>query len=267
MIDLHSHVLPGIDDGSPDDGSSLQMARMAVADGITVQACTPHMFPGVYDNSGPDVRARVARLQAQLDDHGIPLQLVTGADVHIVPDLVARLRNGAALTLNDTRYVLIETPHHVLPPRADDVFFNLLAAGYVPVFTHPERMTWIEQRFDFIKSLVKAGCWMQLTAGALVGKFGRKPKYWSERMLDEGLFHIVATDAHDTIRRPPALREAFDVLCGRVGETEALQMSLHRPLGILGNRLASELAPPIATHSEAAAEPIWRRIGNLIGGR
>ena len=122
------------------------MARMAVADGITVQACTPHIFPGVYNNVGPDIRARVAHLQFRLHEAGVPLRLVVGADIHMTPNLVAKLRSGEALTLYDTRYLLIETPHHVLPPRTEEVFFDLRAAGFVPILTHPERMSWIDHR-------------------------------------------------------------------------------------------------------------------------
>ena len=98
--------------------------------------------------SGRDIRARVAHLQFRLHEAGVPLRLVVGADVHMTPNLVAKLRSGEALTLGDTRYVLIEPPHHVLPPRTEDVFFDLTAAGFVPILTHPERMSWIGHRYD-----------------------------------------------------------------------------------------------------------------------
>lgn len=269
MIDLHCHVLPDVDDGSPDMEHSLEMGRMAVNDGITIQACTPHIFPGVYHNSGPDIRLRVEQLQAALDEAAIPLTLVVGADVHMTPGLVGKLRSGEALTLHDSRYVLIETPHHILPPRTEDCFFDLLAAGFVPILTHPERMSWIDRDYALIQRLVRAGVWMQLTAGALLGRFGGRPRYWSERMLDEGMFHFVATDAHSTDGRPPFLREAFDRLCERIGEAEALNFVLHRPCGILEDRPVSEMprtrVPPAGmpaseeTFLERLA-PLWRRI-------
>src|SRR5690606_29532618 len=110
---------------------------------------------------------------------------------------------GRLLTLADTRYVLVEPPHHVAPPRLEDLFFALSAAGYVPILTHPERLSWINTHYDAIKRLADAGVWMQLTAGSLTGAFGRNARYWAERMLDEGRAHILATDAHDTVRRPP----------------------------------------------------------------
>ena len=144
MIDLHCHILPGLDDGATDLSVSIAMANAFVADGVTVVACTPHILPGLYHNSGPQIRQATAHLQHALEREGIPLRLVSGADNHIVPGFVAELRSGHLLSLADTRYVLVEPPHHVAPPRLEDLFFNLLVAGYVPILTHPERLTWIK---------------------------------------------------------------------------------------------------------------------------
>src|SRR5277367_6599605 len=115
LIDLHCHLLSGIDDGAADLEESLEMARLSVAEGVSVIACTPHIFPGVYNNSGPDIRIRIDVLQSHLDEAGIECRLVCGGDLHVAPDLVAKLRSGEALSLNDSRYVLVEPPHHILP--------------------------------------------------------------------------------------------------------------------------------------------------------
>ena len=144
MIDLHCHILPGLDDGAADLSVSTRMAKAFVADGVSVVACTPHILPGLYHNSGPQIRHATAQLQQHLDRQGIPLRLVTGADNHITPNFVAELDSGHLLSLADTRYVLVEPPHHIAPPRLEDLFFTLLVAGYVPILTHPERLTWIK---------------------------------------------------------------------------------------------------------------------------
>jgi protein-tyrosine phosphatase len=133
MIDLHCHILPGLDDGAPDLNVARAMARAFVADGVEAVACTPHILPGLYHNTGPGIRNAVDRLQRGLDADEIPLRLVTGADNHIVPDFVAGLRSGHLLSLADTRYVLVEPPHHVAPARLEDLFFNILVGGYVPI--------------------------------------------------------------------------------------------------------------------------------------
>ena len=133
------------------------------------------------------------------------------------PELGAQLRDGRALTLNDSRYFLLEPPHHVLPPRLEDHVFGLQAAGFVPILTHPERLTWLDQHYDLAKRLVYSGVLMQITAGSLTGRFGRRARYWAERMLDEGFCHLLATDAHDPVQRAPLLAEARDHAARRVG--------------------------------------------------
>jgi protein-tyrosine phosphatase len=243
LIDLHSHLLPGIDDGSKDLAMSLAMARLAAADGISTMACTPHILPGVYNNSGPAIRRAVAQLAESIAAAGIPITLVTGADVHIAPDLDLQLRDGRALTLNNSRYLLLEPPHHVLPPRLEDLIFGLQAAGYVPILTHPERLSWVEGHYDLIGRLVSSSVLMQITAGSVMGRFGRRPRYWAERMLDEGLCHLLATDAHNTEQRAPRLAEARDVVAQRLGDDEAINLVLRRPQGILNNLSPAELPP------------------------
>jgi protein-tyrosine phosphatase len=243
LIDLHSHLLPGIDDGAKDLTMSLAMARMASADGISTMACTPHILPGVYNNSGPAIRRAVARLAESIVQAGIPISLVTGADVHIAPDLDFQLRDGRALTLNNSRYLLLEPPHHVLPPRLDDLIFGLQAAGYVPILTHPERLSWLEGHYDLIGRLVSSSVLMQITAGSVMGRFGRRPRYWAERMLDEGLCHLLATDAHNTEQRPPRMADARDVVAQRLGDDEAINLVLRRPQGVLNDLNPAELAP------------------------
>jgi protein-tyrosine phosphatase len=267
LIDLHSHLLPGIDDGSKDLAMSLAMARLASADGISTMACTPHILPGVYNNSGPAIRQAIARLAESIAAAGIPITVVTGADVHIAPDLVVQLRDGRALTLNDSRYLLLEPPHHVVPPRLEDLIFGLQAAGYVPILTHPERLSWIEGHYDLIGRLVSNSVLMQITAGSVMGRFGRRPRYWAERMLDEGLCHLLATDAHNTEQRPPRMADARDVVAQKLGDDEAINLVLKRPQGILDNLNPAELPPlPEAQtpqkESGAGAPTLWSNILN-----
>jgi protein-tyrosine phosphatase len=234
-------MLPGIDDGAPDLTCALEMARMAVRDGITITACTPHILPGLYENTASSIRNGVAALQTELDEAGIRLKLVVGADVHLTPDLLAGLRSGRIPTLNDSRYFLFEPPHHVAPPRMEEKIFHVMAAGYVPLITHPERLTWIESHYEIFQRLASAGAWMQVTAGALTGAFGPRPVYWSERMLEEGLVHVLASDAHGIRRRAPGLAKAHDCAARRVGADEALHLVLTRPAGILRNATPADL--------------------------
>jgi protein-tyrosine phosphatase len=140
------------------------------------------------------------------------------------------------------------------------VFFDLMVAGYVPILTHPERLSWIESHYPTMRRLAEAGVWMQLTAGSLAGYFGRRPRYWSERMLDEGCAHILATDAHDATRRPPNLSEGRALAAKRVGDMEAQQLVVARPRGVLGNAAPSSLGKPMPT---GAKEPPAEEAGGV----
>lgn len=265
MIDLHCHMLPGIDDGAKDLDIALQMARIAAADGVAVTACTPHIYPGMFENDTAGIQTAIDALQAELDREGIALRLTIGADAHVSPDLLARLKAGTVPTLgNNTRYFLLEPPHHVAPPRFDEFVFNLLAAGYVPVVTHPERLSWIETHYGLFRDLVRQGAWMQVTAGSLVGKFGAGAQAWGERMLADGLVHILASDGHSVRGRPPAMAAGRDAAARIVGVTEASNLVETRPAGILKNCSPSEL-PPLPEGNPGRRRGGW--FGRLFGRR
>ena len=263
MIDLHCHILPGIDDGSRDDATSLEMARIAAADGIRIVACTPHIYPGLYENDANGIRARVAALQGKLDEAGIALKLTFGADAHLTPELFERIKDGTAPTLHGGRYFLLEPSHHIAPPRFEESVFDFTAAGYVPVITHPERLSWINDRYRVFQSLFKSGAWMQITAGSLTGRFGSNAQYWAERMLEDGMVHLLATDAHGIEHRPPLLAEGMHAAAKWVGTEEAKRLVLDRPMAILENRLPEDVAP-VPARDPAGHKPrsqgVWAKL-------
>ncbi|QSX76056.1 hypothetical protein HIV01_006030 [Lysobacter arenosi] len=245
MFDLHCHLLPAIDDGAVDLDMALEMARMAAADGIVTVACTPHIYPGMYENTADGIRAAIAAFQAELDERGIALRLVEGADVHLDPNLIEGIRSGRVPTLAGSRYLLLEPPHHVAPPRFEEAVFDLMAAGFVPVITHPERLTWVETHYDVFARLADRGAWMQITAGAMTGRYGRRVKYWGERFVGEGLCMILATDAHHPQRRPPLLAEAREAAAALVGMEEAVHMVDTRTRGIVDDLAPDQLPPAL----------------------
>jgi protein-tyrosine phosphatase len=161
------------------------------------------------------------------------------------PDFITGLRSGRLLAIGDSRYVLVEPPHHTAPPQLESFFFNMVVAGYVPILTHPERLSWVPARYEMIGRLARAGVWMQVTSASFAGAFGRHSRYWAERMLDEGCVHVIATDAHDAERRPPDLARGRDCVARRVGADEAQRLVLTRPLGILNDQAPSNLPPPL----------------------
>ena len=261
MIDLHSHILPGVDDGAQTLDDAINMGRMAVEDGIEVMACTPHFMPGMYDNTSFDIRQRVASLNQVFIREGIDLALVVGSDAHIRPDFIECLDKGEILTVHDSRYVLFEPPHNMKPQKLEELLFNITMSDYVPILTHPERLKWIEQHYDVMQQLAESGVWMQITAGSITGRFGKRPQYWAQRMLSEGLVNILASDAHNIRSRPPVLSEAFEFAKNELGLEEATNLVITRPECVLANLPPAEA--PVTPKLQADKTKVGKQ-GNLL---
>lgn len=256
-------MLPGIDDGAPDMPTALAMARAAVADGIELCACTPHIFPGRYDNSRQTIEWSAQALRDALRSEDIPLQIVVGADTHLVPGLLDRLRSGDVPTLAGSAYLLLEPAHHLIPRDFEHSVQALLADGYLPVITHPERLKWIDDYYDVFKRLVARGVWMQVTAGSLTGRFDAEARYWGEKMLDEGLVHLLATDAHGVGKRPPLLAEGRRAAEKWVGAEEATRLVIDRPRSIVEHQLPTATPAPSGRSLGRRGRHGW--LGRLIG--
>lgn len=239
MIDLHSHILHAIDDGAANMQVALDMARFAAEDGVEVMACTPHFLPGVYDPDVVDVVTRVNELNDRLLDEGIDLVVVSGCEAHVRPDMVTRLKSGEILTLHSSRYVLVEAPPAVLPPHLDQLFMNIIGAGFKPILAHVERYRWAERALTWVQRMSSAGVLMQVTAGSFFGDYGRSAKELSLRFLDAGLVDVVASDAHDLTRRPPGLSKAWNLVRSERGEAEARLIFKERPEFILLGKTAA----------------------------
>lgn len=244
MYDLHCHLLPTIDDGARDLPTALEMARIAVDDGITHLVCTPHIYPGLFDNTPQGIAIAVQAFHQELDKENIALELSYGADIQVVPELVPNLRCGAFPTLNKSRYFLFEPPHHVPLMNFDRFVFDAVSAGFIPLITHPERLRWLDGHYREFVAAVQAGAWIQLTAGSLTGRFGKTPRYWSEKMLDDGIVHVLATDAHNLRSRPPLLAEGERAAAKFVGAEEAARLVLDRPRAVWENVDPASIAPP-----------------------
>lgn len=243
MIDLHCHMLPGIDDGARDLDTALQMAQLAVADGITMTACTPHIYPGLFENTHEGIRQAVASFKEELKKADIPLEITYGADIQVVPELVQSLADGTLPRLHNSRYFLFEPPHHVSLPRMPDLIHNALLSGYVPVITHPERLTYIEDDYEKFVDAAHAGAWIQLTGGSLLGRFGPRVKKITERFLEDGVTHLLASDGHNLKNRTPELREARDAAAAILGEEEADRLVQERPAAVIANSEPGQVTP------------------------
>jgi protein-tyrosine phosphatase len=229
FVDIHCHVLPGMDDGASSWEESLEMAQMAVANGMSTLIATPHQG-GVFSHVSSElILARIADLRRQLMAAAIPLCILPGADVRTAADLPARIVSGEAMTLgNHRRHVLLDLPHERYQ-SLDSLLEDLQPLGVTAILSHPERNQGLLKRRSLIEHLVNRGCLMQITSGSLLGTFGPTCQDLAVWMLSQGFVHFVATDAHGMHSRRPLLRRAYERLCEVVGRDEAAELCCRNP--------------------------------------
>ncbi len=219
MTDLHCHILPGVDDGAVDLEEALDMARIAVADGITEIVATPHTENGVYQNKGEDVRVAVDCLQAALIANRIPLKLSPGSEVHIHLHLLERVKSGKVLTINDQkRYLLLELPNHLLPQFTDELITALLMENIIPLIAHPERNAVLRKHPSRLSNWINQGVCVQINAGSVLGKWGNQTKRWAMRLIKQGWVHVLASDGHHSANRKPLLSAAYQTVGDETSE-------------------------------------------------
>lgn len=226
MIDLHCHILPGIDDGAKTLEDSLDMVRKAISQGITHLMCTPHHNNGKYFNPADQVIERVAALQQELDDRNLGLTLLEGQEVRITGTLLEDIARGEILftDLDDT-YILIEFPTGEVPAYTKQLFFNLLSQGHTPVIVHPERNAVFRKNPNDLIPFLEIGVLTQLTAPSIVGVFGKEIQKTAKQMLKHNMLHMVASDAHNLRHRNFYLKEAYEEIKKEQGQAtvEAMQ--------------------------------------------
>lgn len=238
MVDVHLHILPGLDDGPPDWATAVEMARQAAGAGIGTVVATPHMTPGHPGSLHGDFIAQsVAEFQGRLQAARVRLGVVPGAEVQPVPGLLSRLGAGEVPTVGqggEVRYLLLDTPFDVLPPHFEHLLFELRLARVVPILAHPERSRPLVARPDRVASLVGQGVLTQVTAGSLLGMFGPRAQQAGWRWIESGLAHVVASDGHGTGQRSPGeLGRAFHVVARRLGQERARLLFCHNPEAVV----------------------------------
>lgn len=208
MIDLHTHIVPGIDDGPRRLEQSLAMARAAAGGGTRVMVATPHVSWD-YENRAEGIKAAVLELNGALVREGIALEVRTGAEVDASYSSELGDSELRALRIGGGDALLVECPLTVAAAPLDATVLRLHRRGYRTVLAHPERSPTMRAQPGRLEAMIRAGAITSITAGSLLGQFGREVRRFSFWMLEEGLVHNVASDAHDTVRRPPSLRDAL----------------------------------------------------------
>lgn len=220
MIDLHCHILPGLDDGARTQEQSVQMARMAAESGVRIIAATPHTnLHGIFENyASPTLDQIFAALQQRLLREQIPIELVIGAEIFCNGNVSDLLRRGTLRTLGGTRYPLVEFAFSDHPDHVFRQLRQLLDAGYIPIVAHPERYYFVQHDRHLLWDFAEMGCVLQVNKGSPLGRFGSAPRRISHYMLERGLVHILASDAHSDTARTPYLADVRRFLMDFCGD-------------------------------------------------
>jgi len=237
MIDIHCHLVPGIDDGPETLEESLAMARLAVAGGITAARTTPHIHVGRWDNDLAKIAAAVAALRAEIGRAAIPLELSFAAEVRLDYEILPMIEEGRIPflgTLEGKKVLLLEFPHSHVPVGADKFVAWLLSRNIRPMIAHPERNKDLMLDPARLLPFVKEGCLLQLTADALTGEFGDLARKRSVEFLEHGWVTVLASDAHDTVNRPPRMAGGRDAAAQIIGAEAAEELVQTMPGRILG---------------------------------
>lgn len=238
MIDLHCHILPNMDDGSPSWSVSLNMCRQAVANGIKTIVATPHILNGIYDNHPKDIEEKVKILNQKIKENNIPLKILPGSEVHLSADTIEKIKKQEMLTLNKSNYILLEFPHTQIPLQIEEILFQIQIMGITPILSHVERNLKFQQKPSLLSQLIQKGSLAQITAASLCGFFGPMIKKFTRKLLAEGLVYCMATDAHTETKEgrgsffSQALTEASKI----IGYQAALNLVQTNPQKIITNQ-------------------------------
>ncbi|MCX6619930.1 MAG: exopolysaccharide biosynthesis protein [Acidobacteria bacterium] len=255
MIDIHSHILYGLDDGAQTLADSVAMLEMAAAAGTTDIVATPHA--DLKFRFQPELnRQRQAEVQAAA---GSKLRVHLGCDFHLSSDNIEdALANPAKYTVNGRNYLLVEFSDLLIPKTTGEVFASLLGAGMVPIITHPERNWLLTLRLAEIEAWIGQGALVQVTSQSLGGLFGSKARKFAEELMRRDLVHFIASDAHSIAERNPRLDEAFAMIAGRYGKNRAERLLQVNPKCVIEGRPLPAVEPE-AIAPERKWYQVWRR--------
>ncbi len=255
MIDIHCHVLPGVDDGAESIEESLEMLRRAAAAGTEIVVATPHLIRGSYEVDFSERQRITADLQKAADKNGIKIQIKPGVEYYLTPQILGDLDRLSEFTINNNgKYILIEFPMRSIPPSMDVIFSNLYQRGITPILAHPERNAKICQNPNILFDFIINGCLTQVNMGSILGHFGRESRKMSRNMLTHALTHIIASDMHTS--NSATLDQAVPAVEKLVGKEQARRMFVDTP----GRIIAGE-----AFHQEEMPQQIGTQRRGLRG--
>jgi protein-tyrosine phosphatase len=236
LIDLHTHVLPRVDDGPDSVQEALRNLAALAAGGTEVVVATPHNMPGLFEADIGRIRFAAEALRDGLVTADVPVELILGQEITFQPEMLEKLARGDLLCINDTAYFLFEFPPYSVPPGARDFIFEARLKGYRPILAHPERNQQLQDDIPLLESFVEGGVLVQVTASSLFGRLGFEAERSSHLMLRKGLVHFIATDTHSFRFGPGDMAEAVSVAAGIIGKETANALVTTNPRAVVEGR-------------------------------
>ena len=260
MIDLHTHLLPGWDDGAGGWEEARRMAEIALEDGVRKIVLTPHVFR--LSKRLDEFSVLEERLNEFLEKMGgAGIDFFRGAEIYVHPEIVDSIRQ-ADLSINGSRYFFLEFPPDYVLPGVKDLLFSIMLEGFTPIISHPERNVVFAQRPDLLCDLIRAGCLAQITAKSITGEFGSETRKTAQAFLTSNLVHLIASDAHNSAHRPPRLGAGVEEAGKIVGQERAWAMVREVPQAILDNQEVPDFGEPIdpARRKKWMVKLPWRKV-------
>ena len=242
MIDIHNHLLPGIDDGARTIEDSLALARIAAADGITHMVCTPHIQPGTYDNNLKTISTAFDLFAAAIQEQKIQLQLAMAAEVRICPEILPMIASGNIpmfISSDGSKTMLLEFPHSHIPLGSDKMVRWLREQGIDVLIAHPERNKEMMANIDKLIPFIRLGCKLQITSASVAAKFGDAPRNSAVQLLQRGWVTLLATDAHNVSHRPPGLEQGRKAAEAIIGLPRSNELVNDAPWSLVGGMFGS----------------------------
>ncbi len=258
MIDLHSHILPGVDDGARDTYEAIEIIKDSVGDGVATIVATPHFFTGGYMPSKEEIKDKIYKLTEAASSEGVSIRICPGSECYVDYQLVGMVRDGKVMTINDGgKYILVEFPRMELPSSANDIFFQLQMEGITPIIAHPERNVAIARDPNILKHFIEKDILAQVNVGSLLGFYGLEVQGVAKIIIAHRMAHIIASDSHRRgMAAKRSLTEGYRIVRSLLGDDEAFESIKETPKRILEGK-GIRVPEPIEYRPKRS---IWKRI-------
>lgn len=234
MIDIHTHILPGIDDGATDLQDTLEILKALKEQGVTQIVATPHIITGVYNNDKSIIKNKVTDVEYLIKDTNLNIKIHPGAELYLEPDIIQKVKDQK-LTLAGSNYVLIETALQQFPDNFEEILFNFQQEGFRPIIAHAERFNPFMENIDYLLQIVNRDIYIQMNSGSILGAYGNAVRELALTMLNIGCVHVVASDVHGLKKRPILMKDAYEFVAVEFSSTLAENLFYMNPQRILGN--------------------------------